>query len=187
MNGARLYDLIERIGNLLRAATREAAAGAGLQSVHLSALWYLARANRYSDSPAAVAEFLGLTKGTVSQSLQVLERRGYIAKKADAEDKRRVHLRLTRRGRRLLETVLPPPILRDALKQRPPRERQALEEGLAELLRSLQAAHGFRAFGVCRTCRFFTAEQRGYRCGLTLEPLSEADSAKICREHEPAA
>lgn len=37
---------------------------------------------------------------------------------------------------------------------------------------------------VCHTCRFFGREEPGYRCGLTGEPLSAADSTRICREHE---
>jgi MarR family transcriptional regulator, negative regulator of the multidrug operon emrRAB len=51
----------------------------------------------------------------------------------------------------------------------------------------LQRANGSRTFGVCRSCRFFRRQRSGFECGLTGEPLSAADSAMICREHEPAA
>ncbi|MFN2812475.1 MarR family winged helix-turn-helix transcriptional regulator, partial [Escherichia coli] len=74
----------------------------------LSALHYLARCNRYSDTPLGVTEYLGLTKGTVSQSLKVLEGRGLISKLPDARDRRSVHLRLTDAGRALIEAVIPP-------------------------------------------------------------------------------
>ncbi len=75
----------------MRAWSREQPLVAELQPVQLSALHYLARCNRYSDTPLGVTEYLGLTKGTVSQSLKVLEGRGLISKLPDARDRRSVH------------------------------------------------------------------------------------------------
>lgn len=65
----RLYALLERIGNLLRAEERAAGLRHGPQPVHLQALRYVQSCNRYSNTPAALTEYLGLTKGTVSQTL----------------------------------------------------------------------------------------------------------------------
>lgn len=76
MSAIALYDYLERLTSLMRAWSREQPLVAELQSVQLSALHYLARCNRYSDTPLGVTEYLGLTKGTVSQSLKVLEGRG---------------------------------------------------------------------------------------------------------------
>ena len=184
----RIFELIERIGNLLRASQREAGAAAGLQPVHLAALNYLSRANRYSDRPAAVAEYLGLTKGTASQSLLVLERDGYIEKKPDRNDKRVVHLSLTARGRRAVRDSVPQELAGAAIGRLSRRDQADLDRGLTGLLSEMQAANNSRTFGVCRTCRYFTREPGGrYRCGLTQERLTESDSGKICREHELAA
>lgn len=181
----RVYALIERIGNLLRALERRAAVEAGLQPVHVAMLGYLAEANRYSDHPVAVAEFLGLTKGTVSQSLIRLEQLGYLEKVRDERDARKTHLRLTRKARRLLERVQPPALFLKAFGEMPARERDQLVAGLEELLRHMQRLHGLRTFGVCRTCRFFRQEDRLARCGLTGEALSVVDSERICRDHQP--
>ncbi len=186
MRESRLYELLERIGNLLRGEQRAAGSPRGLLPVHLAALHYLARANRYSDTPAAVAEYLGLTKGTVSQSLQVLERAGYVGKQRDPRDGRIVRLRLTARGRRLAAETDPPELLRAAMRRLGRKAAERLEQDLQELLRQMQRAHGGRSFGVCRTCRFFERAGGGFRCGLTGEPLSLSDSALICRDHEPA-
>lgn len=73
MSAIALYDYLERLTSLMRAWSREQPLVAELQPVQLSALHYLARCNRYSDTPLGVTEYLGLTKGTVSQSLKVLE------------------------------------------------------------------------------------------------------------------
>ena len=87
-----LLELVERLGNLLRAEFRRAGADEQLQPVHVHALVYLTRANRYSNTPQAMAEYLGLTKGTMSQSLLLLDRRGLIERYQDDLDRRVVRL-----------------------------------------------------------------------------------------------
>jgi DNA-binding MarR family transcriptional regulator len=179
-----LYPLLERISNLLRAESRDAAAELGLQPVHLAALDYLARANRYSDTPRAVGEYLELTKGTVSQSLQVLEREGLITKQPDPNDKRVVHLAVSADGKKALQQVVAKSLLHKVARNLSAGRLSSTEAGLKELLLGFQRARRSRAFGVCHTCRFFTTEATGFRCGLTHERLSVSDSQKICREQE---
>ncbi|NJN47205.1 MAG: winged helix-turn-helix transcriptional regulator, partial [Candidatus Competibacteraceae bacterium] len=59
----------------------------------------------YSDTPAAVTDYLGLTKGTVSQTLLVLQRKSYIDKQPDLADRRVVHLIVTAQGSKVLEDI----------------------------------------------------------------------------------
>jgi len=185
MGSSRELELLERISNLLRNESRGAAHGAGLQPVQLEVLGYLDRCNRYSDTPAAVAEFLGLTKGTVSQSILRLEEKGFIERKADATDGRVSHLELTPAGRREASAAWRRP-LKEAIEGAVDR-RAKLSDQLEAVLRALQEANDHRSFGACRTCRFF--QKRGpnsFRCGLTSERLSVRDSGLLCREHEYA-
>ncbi len=184
MSTTRLYELLERIGNLLRAEERRVGGEHELLPVHLHVVGYLARCNRYSDTPAAVTEYLGITKGTVSQTLRRLAERGLVKSRRDLHDKRKSHLQLTARGRRIAQATIPPPEVAAALDQ--PDARQS-EKILTELLLALQQAHGTRAFGVCHSCRHFRRDRDGFRCGLTQEPLSQPDSQLICREHERAS
>ena len=60
----------------------------GLLPVQWVVLRYLTRANKHSLTPSLVANFLGTTKGTVSQTLYYLEKKGYICRTANAKDKR---------------------------------------------------------------------------------------------------
>ncbi|MEM6453498.1 MAG: MarR family winged helix-turn-helix transcriptional regulator [Acidobacteriota bacterium] len=182
----RLYDLIERLGTLLhdRARAPDDDPADDLQPVHVRILAYLDACNRYSDTPAAVTAYLGLTKGTVSQSLSLLHRRGLIDKTPDPDDRRVVHLALRPAGRDALAAHVPPATFRDACAQLPAGDRAALAAQLDGLLRAMQQTTGRSGFGLCHTCRLFRREPDGFRCGLTLEPLSPADSEKICREHE---
>lgn len=179
-------ETLERLCNLLRTDARHRALPHGLRPVQVEALLYLARCNHYSDTPQAVTEFLGSTKGTVSQTLKVLERKGLLTKSTDPDDRRVVRLRLTPAGRQLAGELSVPAVLEEALAEgRLPVER--LAEDLRHLLSRMQKAAGHRTFGACRTCRFFRREEPGFRCGLTGEPLTAADVTLICREHEPLA
>jgi DNA-binding MarR family transcriptional regulator len=176
-------DYLERLCVLLRSTDREAGTRSGLQPVHWQTLRYLAACNRYSDTPAGIVEFLGQTKGSVSQSIKILEEKGLLEKRPDASDRRVVHLRLTDEATRLLLAVGPDQRLRSVTEQLPMPTRAALNEGLKQLLQALQHANGRRSFGLCASCRFNERSDAGYRCGLTGDLLSAHDVTRICREH----
>lgn len=180
---SRLHLLTERLSSLFRASLREAASAHGLKLVQLEALIYLSTANRYSNTPGGVTEYLGVTKGTVSQSLKALERRGLIRKQADESDARAVRCEVTPDGQAIVSAVFPTALFVNTGADVGGDRVTAMED----LLRSVQRANGSRTFGQCHTCRFFERRARGGRCGLTLEPLSTADTGKICREHETPA
>jgi DNA-binding MarR family transcriptional regulator len=179
------YELLERIGGLLRAELRKRGAEYGLQPTHLHALGFFAQANRYSNTPAALTEYLGVTKGTASQTLLVLENLDLVKKTEDAQDRRVVRVELTRRGQAILAALVPPELWVATSAKLNKRELDELVRGLEKVLRVMQQANGARSFGVCRTCRHFLREGANkFRCGLTQEPLKAAESRKICREHE---
>ncbi|HEX2887613.1 MarR family winged helix-turn-helix transcriptional regulator [Vineibacter terrae] len=186
MAGDRVFDLIERLGALLRSELRRLGAPHGLEPVLLQALAYLARANRYSDTPIAVAEFLGLTKGNVSQRLIALEKAGMLLRRPDRHDARVVHLAPTAKAQALLAALSPPPAWRAAMAASG-EDTAGLEAGLTGLLSALQRANGRRTFGQCRGCRFLQRDGDTFTCGLTRDPLEPGDTLLLCREHEAAA
>ncbi len=183
----RLLELIERLGGLIRAAVRACAAEHGLQPVHIEILRYLSRCNRFSDTPQAIAAYLGTTKGSISQSIQRLEARRLVAKRADPDDRRRVHVRPTAHARELLDACRLPDALREAAGRLDAELLASTAAVLTRLLRELQLGAGRRTFGQCRTCRHLQQEGMQYRCGLTGEPLTAPETESICYEHAPRA
>lgn len=181
---SRLPDLLERIGRLLRGARHRTDL---LNPAQWEALRFLGQANRYSRTPTALTRYLGSTKGTVSQTLIALERKGLVRRADDPRDRRGVRLGLTSRGRANLQRD---PLL-DLLDGIDPALLSRLEADLGELLVHLQRGNRHRPFGLCGTCRFFqrdAGDTNGgapHRCGLTLEPLTTYESEQICAEHEP--
>ena len=181
-----MYEQLERIANLMRASVRKSGLSKGLQPVQMEALHYLSRCNQYSNTPMAVAEFLGLTKGTVSQTLAVLEGDGLVTKVADEKDRRVIHLHLTDEGIAALSSAIPPDSLLLALDHLSGEQQKALGDALQTLCGSLQHVNGRKPFGVCRACHYHRSNGGGQStCGLTRESIREADYNKICREHLP--
>ncbi|MGI9211848.1 MAG: MarR family winged helix-turn-helix transcriptional regulator [Methylococcaceae bacterium] len=188
MSAYLIYEHLERIANLMRTDIRKSGIAHGLQPVQLEALHYLSRCNRYSNNPVAVAEFLGLTKGTVSQSLRVLEKSGLISRLADGVDKRRFHLSLSAEGHAVIAKTHPPAVLKKAVEEAPAEFLAETERVLNQVLRRLQAANSLKSFGVCKTCHHHATDERGNRhCQLTGEDLSDEDAVLLCREHQPPA
>ena len=186
MSAQEIQSYIERIANLLRNEVRRTGADYGLQPVQIEALHYLSVCNRYSNTPMGVTEYLGQTKGTISQSLSVLERKGFLLKKPDANDKRVTRLQVSPSGRKLLQRAIPAAQLINACSQLTDDSQAEISAALLQLLRALQRANAMQSFGVCHTCRYHEVVGNGYRCGLTREPLQAAETQLICREHEAA-
>ncbi len=179
------FKLIERISSILRSEERKKYAALGLQPVHGQVLEYLAKCNKYSNTHASVAEYLGLTKGTVSQTIQILERKRYLQKTTDANDARVVHLSLTEKGQALIDTLKPLDIFKQAEAKVSHREFDSIDQALQSTLRLLQKTNQSKSFGLCNSCHHFGVDVHHYQCKLTDEPLDRADTDKICRDHEP--
>ena len=177
-----LLELVERLGNLMRTELRRAGADESLQPVHLQALIYLSKANRYSNTPQALADYLGLTKGTVSQTLLLLDRRGLIERFEDDIDRRVVRLRLSSQGERLLAEAQPALPWQNATRNISPNRIRNATSALREALVTLQEDNEGAVFGVCGSCSWCQKlSQRIYRCGKMGDRLSGPETRKLCR------
>lgn len=181
----KIANLINRLGRSIHC--RQFAQG--LNPAQWEALRYLSRANRYSRTPSALADYLHTTKGTASQTLKSLEAKGYIRRVPVPEDRRAVRIDITDAGHTVLR--------RDPL--------QCLESSASELGEDLETVSRFlgrlavtlertngKAFGLCSECTFFCkndaagAEGGAHKCGLHEEPLTATDATKICVSHRCA-
>lgn len=186
MNKANVFDLIECMATLIRSEERKKCTELKLQLVHFQVLEYLSLCNKYSDTPAAIANYLGMTRGTVSQTLIILEKREFINKNQDALDKRVFHIKLLQKGLNILQKVKPTELFSKASAILV--ANSSITDGediFIEALIALQKANDSMSFGVCKTCKNFTRKSQGYFCELTQEKLTKKDSEKICQEHIP--
>lgn len=183
----RVALLVDRITRL----TRELQFVDGLNPAQWEALRYLARANRQSRTPGALAKFLGATKGTASQTLIALENKGFVARSRSDADRRQIELTLTAAGRALVERD-PIVSIEQAATELTEDVSAPLVRGLSRVLHHLQRSHGIQEFGVCEECTLFCVnhpEQAapGNQCGLTGEPIPEGEQTHICINYRGAA
>jgi MarR family transcriptional regulator, negative regulator of the multidrug operon emrRAB len=184
MQTAAIYDLVEAMSALIRSEERRRCSVFGIQLVHLQVLHYLSRCNRYSNVPAALSLYLGVTRGTISQTLLLLEKKGFIEKTADKKDKRVVHLHLLPAGADVLEQARPSELLEQAEIILQQKQLNLDSDSFLQALIALQKANQSQTFGLCKTCKHFRIiNANTFRCGLTQEALSAQDSEKICQEH----
>lgn len=181
-----LLEMVERLGNLIRAEFRRIGADEQLQPVHIHALLYLYKANRYSNTPQALANYLGITKGTASQSLMLLDRRGLIERYEDDVDRRVVRLRLSNAGEQFLYEAQPAQQWQQATRNISPNRVRNAVSALREALMTLQEDNEGTQFGTCPGCEHFERlSARASRCGLMGDRLSGPDTRRICWLYVP--
>ena len=175
---------LERLTRLMRAGEHDGE----LNPAQWEALRYIARANRFSNSPGSLTRFLGSTKGTVSQTIKALERKGLIAKSQREHEKRSVCLALTEKGTALLKND-PLADFLETIDDLGGKTKRRLAKGLRDLLDAELARQKQPSFGVCSTCRYY--REKGHEidvggphaCMKFEVGLSNADMELICVEH----
>jgi DNA-binding MarR family transcriptional regulator len=173
-NIAELLDRLARATHALQFAH-------GLNPAQWESLRFLNRANRYSRSPSTLAEYLGTTKGTASQTLRALEDKGYIQRCRDCADRRGVSLDLTVEGRALLK-LDPMQDLAKAVAGLSAPCSERLAEGLSQLLGHMRSRCGKSEFGVCGRCSHLVTpgSEESNRCGLTGDKLGPDECKQLC-------
>ncbi|MEP2732464.1 MAG: MarR family transcriptional regulator [Ascidiaceihabitans sp.] len=148
-----------------------------------SVLDYLTQANRFSRSPSHVADYLGSTRGTVSQTLKSLSAKGYVTERRSSTDKRVVQYQITEKGEAL---VAQPLRLIGGIEGLDGQQLTSLETTLRQTLRSILDQNDGKPFGLCRDCRHFQKNEGQSFCQLLSEHLTPQETDLICHEQDPA-
>jgi len=178
--GAESLRQFTRLSRLLRARDHSK----GLNPAQWEALRYLAIANRFSNMPGAMARYLGATKGTTSQTVLSLEKKGLISKQAKSGDQRQTGLSLTEAGRAMLQNDALAGFSGD-IEAMKPKTRRRFARAVSDLLMAEIQRLEEPSFGLCNTCRYFREVGNGEasHCMKFSASLSSADEMLICVEH----
>ncbi len=156
---------------------RQAVSAEGFQLVNLEIMQYLSMCNSYSNTAQALSEYLGQTKGSISQSLKIMEKSDHIERKNCEKDKRVVRIFLTGKGQASLVRMS------KHLVNMPEEDPEVLA-GIKSLLKAWQKKNNHKGFGQCLSCRYHQADNvKRFKCGLTDEHLPTQEKLKLCREH----
>lgn len=153
-----------------------------------AALRFVASANPRSATPGAFARFHGVTKGTASQTVRALIRKGLVDAHPGSADARARVLTLTAAGRAKLDDDPIAPLV-CAIDAMHPREQRALENALGALAARLHGVSAHRSvFGVCAACS--NLERRSGqppRCRAYDEPVRGEQAERFCEAFKPEA
>ncbi len=177
-------ELVEQLGH----CACSDAFSAGLNPAQWSALRYFERANRFSRTVSAFAEYHGTTRGTASQTIRVLVKKGYLRRLPAMHDRRSFRLDLTERAQQELGSD-PFAEFVSAAGTLPPEQCSALARGLRAMLDQVLEKRARRPFGACTTCEHLCALDGqsdggcGHQCRLQDETLAEQELGRICIDH----
>ncbi len=161
-------ELLVQVGRLVQAEGYDGE----LSPAQWMALRFFARANRFSRNPSALAEFQATTRGTATQTIKLLEARGYLVREPSKADRRSIRLRLTSEGKKALARD-PFEALVRALDLLDKKERTAMRRALHQVLSTMATSSAHRQIGVCQDCTHFGRE-------LRCNPQSTASSGAEC-------
>jgi DNA-binding MarR family transcriptional regulator len=164
----------------------------GLSPAQWMALRFFARANSFSRTPSAFAEFQATTRGTASQAIKALEAGGYLVRRQSPADGRSVSLQLTKKGDKAL-TRDPFEVLVGAVDSLDAEEQTAMHDALHHVLTTVAASGAHRHFGVCRdcahlggeACRSTSATRPSLECLLFGLPIEPEDADLLCVYFQP--
>ena len=157
----------------------------GLTPAQWTALRYFSRANRFSRTVSAFAEFHATTRGTASETVKSLVQGSYLKRTPSSSDGRSAQLNVTSKARAILSND-PFQRLTRAADTLSMTARRALTRGLDRMLGELAQDLDKPRFGVCTECRHLCGDgvclegQPPYRCGLLNEPLAEPEIGQLC-------
>jgi DNA-binding MarR family transcriptional regulator len=169
----------------------------GLRDREWKALRFLARANRFSKSPTAVADYLGTTRATATQIIKTLEDKSYVVREPAPRDKRSVMLCVTPEGNKLLAQHDPISGMANAIATLGAEDRLKLRNALNEILNRIDAPRAESTAGRCSDCIFLrrgadarpgrTRADTDFRCRLYRTQLAAHETELLCTSFERAS
>ena len=162
----------------------------GLTPAQWTILRYFSRANRFSRTTSAFAEFHATTRGTASQTIKSLTQSGYLTRKRSKTDGRSAHFNLTHKTKKML---LDDPFesLVSAVGALSKSECRSVTQSLECMLGTLALQEGKRFFGMCTNCKYmqkgrcYEKAQSVYTCTLLDESLEETEIEQLCINFQP--
>jgi DNA-binding MarR family transcriptional regulator len=189
MSGRETAELLLLVGRLVQANGYDGE----LSPAQWMALRFFARANSFSRTPSAFAEFQATTRGTASQAIKALEAGGYLVRQRSQADGRSVTLRLTDKGH---EAVARDPfeVLVRAVDSLNAQEQTAMRDALHHVLTTIAASGAHQHFGVCQDCAYLGGEthcdstrasRSALQCLLFGAAIEPDDAGLLCVHYQP--
>jgi len=176
----RIAELLVHLGR----AVQSEDARSELTAAQWTCLRFFARANGSTRTPSAFASFQATTRGTASQIIKSLERRGLVSRTRSDRDRRSVCFDLTDKGRTMLDND-PLRVLVGLIDGLDDAESGRFLTTLSGLTAALAAKRDAPAFGTCRDCSHFGTTGDAAYCACMAAELATDETTKLCASYAP--
>jgi len=176
----RIAELLVHLGR----AVQSEDARSELTAAQWTCLRFFARANGSTRTPSAFASFQATTRGTASQIIKSLERRGLVSRTRSDRDRRSVCFDLTDKGRTMLAND-PLRVLVGLIDGLDDAESARFLSTLSGLAAALAAKRDAPSFGTCRDCSHFGTTGDAAYCACMAAELATDETAKLCASYAP--
>ncbi|MBB3966101.1 MarR family winged helix-turn-helix transcriptional regulator [Rhizobium metallidurans] len=188
----RIREGLSRIAMVMRVDDWNIAKAAGLNPTQVAILSLLAAREATGLTVKEIASHLGVSQPTATDSINVLERKGYLRKAPDPKDGRAVCITLTSQGSDVLATdEADDGLAAAAVDALDAREQEDLLISLIKMIRHLQVRDSIPVQRMCVTCRFFSPyahpdSRRPHHCHFVDAPFGQPEIRVDCRDHREA-
>ena len=179
-----------QVATCRRAMSWQHAHALNLNPTQSEILLYVAR--RGPSRSAAVAEALGVSGATLTDSVHALVAKQFLRRQPDPADQRAHRLDLTEEGRNIAGQLRDAPnALSAAIAELPQEDQGQLLRLLTGLIRGLQERQAIPAQRMCVSCRHFRPHvhkdaARPHHCSFVNAAFGDAELRLDCGEHETA-
>jgi DNA-binding MarR family transcriptional regulator len=183
---------LSKIGLALKLNNSRRSEDCGISPTQAQVLTYLHFRAGKETVLSQVANHLGVSLPTISDSVSSLVRKGLVVKKSSVVDARKVLLAFTPKGQKEAQELASwPDFFIKSLEGLTDQEKSVFLKLVIKMIRSLQDEDKIPLSQMCVTCRHFDAHrhadpERPHHCNLVNAPLADADLRLDCPEHERA-
>lgn len=181
---SKIIASLERLSQVFRVLLWKDAKEEGLSPIQLQILIHLMFQSEDMMNVSFIAKAFNMTKATISDSIKVLEKKGFIHRESSPEDARSQKLFLTEKGKAVASRVslFANPLLKP-LGDLNQQQKEILYQSLLDLIYKLNQAGIIHPLKMCLSCSFYKHEN-GHHCGLMQKNLTTFELQIDCREHK---
>ena len=188
----RIREGLARLATIQRIDDWNRAKASGLNPTQLAILALLEGRGERGLGVKEIAAHLGVSQPTATDSINALERKGYLEKRPGENDRRAVHIALTPAGNATLHAAdIEGNLTESAVGCLDAGEQEYLLFMLVKMIRHLQEADAIPVQRMCVTCRHFAPFKHAgatqpHHCNFVDAAFGQQDLRIDCRDHEQA-
>lgn len=184
-----LLDGLSRIGMALRSESWNLSAKESLNPTQFQVMT-LVNKSTHPLTVTELAEKIGVTKASLSDTVSALESKGFLKKKKSETDQRSSHLHLTASGKKIMDRLKGwPEEMIQSLEHFNDQEKGQFLSLISKLIQGLQEQGKIAPAKMCFNCKYFKpqaypGQKKPHHCDFIKSPIAEHDLRLDCDEYE---